>query len=156
MKAESLHSKRLQVKSSTRLTCVAGVLHQPAAIFDGGGAAAQSRSDGRPVVPVFLLQPEQTKPLSCFQTRRPADGRRLTLSASRSPRGCTCGGAATLTTDEHSRAPLYCPPPLLTCQRGSCCRTSAELVCRRRRAACSGLKPPSGRSPSSPLWTSRR
>lgn len=45
-------------------TCVTRVLHQPTAIFDRRGAATESRSDRRPVVPVFLPQPETQKTCS--------------------------------------------------------------------------------------------
>lgn len=43
------------------LTCVACVLHQAAAVFDGRCAAAERRPDGRPVVAVFLPQPEHKR-----------------------------------------------------------------------------------------------
>lgn len=97
-----VRSQLVQLTPSAALTCVAGVLHQPAAVFDGGGAAAQSRPDGRPVVPVFLLQPGQTQPVGAALASRgrqtDADSRFQLLDLLG---GVPAGGDASLSTDDH-------------------------------------------------------
>lgn len=124
------------------LTCVARVLHQAAAVFDGRGAAAERRPDGRPVVAVFLPQPEhkrhvyfKIKLTPMVDVGRFHSRLQLLNLLGGVPEARKKKRQVNLRTQGRGVF-LSSPPAQLTCRRGSCCRTCGELACRRRTAAC--------------------